>query len=181
MVPRAEAARGEAFADFYGQHAGRDAESGLGPGMVPRADAARGEAFADFYGDKHAGKDTESNFTVGTLPGMCGPAPVEESITSRLKIKPAPHAVQDGLPGPPRGRRDGTLTPKIGGGGLMSARSASGSGGSSGLISHISRSCLCLRFAYLTLRAHTSNSLRTSNLLTAFRLLTANLDPNRKN
>ena len=117
MVPRAEAARGEAFADFYGQHAGRDAESGLGPGMVPRADAARGEAFADFYGDKHAGKDTESNFTVGTLPGMCGPAPVEESITSRLKIKPAPHAVQDGLPGPPRGRRDGTLTPKIGGGG----------------------------------------------------------------
>lgn len=113
---RAVAARGEAFNDFYsGQYAGRDAD--LGPGMVPRVDAARGEAFADFYGDAHAGEDTESNFTVGTLPGMCGPAPTEESITSRLKIKPAPHAMQDGMPGAPRSRRDGTLTPKIGGGG----------------------------------------------------------------
>lgn len=108
----AEAARGETFADFYGQHAGRDTESGLGPAMVPRADAA----FADFYGDQHTGRNTES-FTVGTLPGMRGPAPTEESITSRLKIKPPPHAIQDGSSGTPRGRRDGTLTPKIGGGG----------------------------------------------------------------
>ena len=36
MIPDAGAARGEAFAGFYGgQHAGRDAKDNLGPGMIP--------------------------------------------------------------------------------------------------------------------------------------------------
>ena len=52
---------GNAYADYYqGQHAGRDAASGFGPGMVPKASAARGEAFGGYYGNAYSGRDAAS-------------------------------------------------------------------------------------------------------------------------
>ena len=78
MVPKASAARGEAFGDFYqGHHAGRDALSVLGPGMVPKASAARG---------LHAGRDAQQSHSDPVLrppvhmqqPASRLPAPLPE-------------------------------------------------------------------------------------------------------
>ena len=60
---------GERVQGFWlGRHAGKDTQSGLGPGMIPKAKAARGERFAGFYPASHAGKDTESGLGPGMVP-----------------------------------------------------------------------------------------------------------------
>ena len=60
---------------YQGLHAGKDTRSGLGQGMVPMAAAARGEAFGDFYQGLHAGKDTRSHLGPGLVPLGAAPTP----------------------------------------------------------------------------------------------------------
>lgn len=66
MVPKADAARGERFAQFFGpKHAGKDTKSVLSKGaLVPMV----GERVEGLWVGRHAGKDARSGLGPGMVP-----------------------------------------------------------------------------------------------------------------